>query len=437
MAGKSKGYEENVIDATLDDTGGIEIPVKLLEFCRKWHGKFRRVQCQFSPMDREDWKMVPGYWRVPHPANPSPEEIAVKAMELAGKHAEEHFYSDESEELRYRGYFIVVDVNGQERPKRCSLRAKMGADGSISFSDDEDIMQEKETLSLFREVMQDAREEKKQMMDFMLERERVYGSTVSGLGEEVQNIAGQIAALTSSLGEVAKAATGAITQASELYKASELRSAEIRKLELEAEQVKLEQESADRKFDGAMNLIGQAAPLLLAKLLKIEPEVMMAMMLGAQGGDMGGMMEQMKSLGAGGGGGGGEGEAEKSSGAEKSSSENLPALQWEVPDKPRGFDPGERSLDELDLREKLSMFFHNLSDDQERKTRTIVGGDVYDTIRIASNQDESSCTAAIQKLNAEIKSLQDTKKGKLAKELIDVLGKDMAMFFLGLTREVS
>jgi len=432
----AKRHADDYLDAITEDPEVDEdLPVKLLEFCRKWHGMVRRIQVKYASPDRDDWKMVNGHFQVPYPSNPSVESMAAKAMELVRRHAEEQMFDVEGA-VRYRAAFTVM-VKNQERLKHCNLRASMSPSGIVSVEDDDDgAQQERETIMLFREVMMEMREEKRQLMDHSLSAQDKYADSVAKLGEEVQNIAGQVAAITGALAGMAEAATTTVREAGELYRASEAKSAEMRRIELEAEQIRVEQESKDRKVEGAIELLKQAGPLILGKLLNIDPGVLMAMMMSAQGQDASAMMANMKALSESQGGGDGESEGEGNGEVSQESASKI-AVSWVIPPKPRGFDPEGRNLEDLDDREKLSLFFAQLSEDQERKTRSIVGGELYDFVRTAADRDAKMAETALRKMNDEIKALPDKDKGRYAAALVSVLGNDLAMYFLGLVRIMS
>lgn len=434
--GMAKRHADDYLDAITEDPEVDEdLPVKLLEFCRKWHGMVRRIQVKYASPDRDDWKMVNGHFQVPYPSNPSVESMAAKAMELVRRHAEEQMFDVEGA-VRYRAAFTVM-VKNQERLKHCNLRASMSPSGIVSVEDDDDgAQQERETIMLFREVMMEMREEKRQLMDHTLNAQDKYADSVAKLGEEVQNIAGQVAAITGALAGMAEAATTTVREAGELYRASEAKSAELRRIELEAEQIRVEQEAKDRKVEGALELLKQAGPLILGKLLNTDPAVLMAMMMSAQGQDASAMMANMKALsGAQEGGDGGDGDDEDGNAPEESASKI--AVSWVIPPKPRGFDPEGREITDLDARESLSLFFAQLSDDQERKTRGIVGEELYDFVRTAADRDVGMAETALRKLDDKIKGLPDKDKGRYAAALVNVLGSDLGMYFLGLIRMSS
>lgn len=431
---------EEYIDAFTDESLGHEIPARLLEFARKWHGTVKRIQVQYASQGKEDWKFTTGHFRVPYPTNPSPEKMAIKAMELASRHAEDRLYTGSEDELRYRAVFLVF-VNGKEVPKRCRIRASMDSEGTVSFDDDEDRVEEKESIMIFRDVMMEMREDKRELMAHVLASQDTYTNSVAKLGEEVQNIAGQVAAITQSLAGVAEAATAAITEAGQLYRASEAKSAELRRIELEAEQIRVEQEASERKFDGAMQLLKQSAPLILGKLLKTDPSVLMAMLMQAQGQDPAAMMANMKAMAetVDGDGGGDSDEEATTEGSEASKTTAVAVSPggWVVPPKPRGFDPSNRDFSDLDLRESLTLFFHQLDEEQERTTRRIVGAELYDFVRTAADRDDTMSRAALVKVHDAFQVLPSVEKGKVVRELMAALGESLAHYFLGLVKHVS
>lgn len=425
----SKRSSKDVIDVFSEDSVVSDVPARLHSFVTKWHGRIGMVRAQYAPKNQESWKFVPHYWRIERDMDqPNIDEICSKSIELVEQHALRSGMEGDVEGMRYRIVLYVRTDTGKELLKTCGLRVAYGDDGTAEFNDDVSEEKQNESVNFYRESMQDARDQTRQAQDFAMKLQGEYAKSVREMGEahvkllgEMQNMGSQISNIAQSIAAVTGASMQAITDASELYKASERKSTEIRKMEIEYEMAQLDNEASDRKFQASMDLVKQAAPLIMAQLLKVPPEAMQAMVAGASA----------KAMGMG---EGGEGvEAQQLEASSEQTTEI--AEMWVPPEKPP-FDAKGRGFDEFDTREKVACFIYQLSAEQEIKVRTIVGMDIYDEIRAGSARGVIATEKALRRFNDSVQALEENDRMKRANELVNVLGQQVAMFFLGIAQSV-
>ena len=213
----------------------------------------------------------------------------------------------------------------------------------------------------------------------------------------------------------------AITDASELYKASERKSTEIRKMEIDYEMAQLENAASDRRFDASMELVKSAAPLIIGQLLRVPPDVMQSMVSQASA--------QAMNL---------NGESVEQGAIEASPTTDIATQDspWVPGEKPR-FDAKGRGFEELDTRERLACFFWQLDARKEIEVRNIVGAELYDTLRSAAGTGVIATEKALRQFNESVKVLSDAEKAKHGQALISTLGQHEAMFFLGIAQSVD
>lgn len=427
----SKRSSKDVIDVFSEDSVVSDVPARLHSFVTKWHGRIGMVRAQYAPKAQESWKFVPHYWRIERDEDqPNIDEICSKSIELVEQHALRSGMEGDMEGLRYRIVLYVRTDTGKELLKTCGLRVAYGDDGTAEFNDDVTEEKQNESVNFYRESMQDARDQTRQAQDFAMKLQGEYAKSVKEMGEahvnllgEMQNMGAQISSIAQSIAAVTGASMQAITDASELYKASERKSTEIRKMEIEYEMAQLDNEASDRKFQASMDLVKQAAPLIMGQLLKVPPETMQAMVAGASA----------KAMGMGNGGG----EEVETPQLEASSEESTKVVAaWVPPEKPP-FDAKGRGFEDFDTREKVACFIYQLSAEQEVQVRTIVGMDIYDEIRGGASRGVIATEKALRRFNKSVQALEEADRMKRANELVNVLGQQVAMFFLGIAQSVA
>lgn len=423
-----KRTSKDVIDVFSEDTNATDIPAKLHSFICKWHGRIAMVRAQYAPKGKETWKFVNHYWRIEREdEQPSVDEICAKSIELVEQHALRAGMEIDVDGARYRVVIYVRTDTGKELLKTCGLRIAYGEDGSPEFDDDTSEEKQNESVNFYRESMQDARDQTRQAQEFAMKLQSEYANSIKVMGEAQTNLLNQMASvghqvsnIAQSIAAVSGASMQAITDASELYKASERKSTEIRKMEIDYEMAQLENAASDRRFDASMELVKNAAPLIIGQLLKVPPEVMQQMVSQASAQAMG------------------VNEAPEHAALEAPPDVSETEIQevWIPPEKPR-FDAKGREFEELDTRERLACFFWQLEAKQEVVVRNIVGAELYDDLRASADTGVIASEKALRKFNESVKALSDADKTKHAQSLVSALGQNEAMFFFGIAQSIA
>lgn len=386
------------------------------------------VRAQYAPKGKESWKFVPHYWRIGREEEqPSPDEICAKSIELVEQHALRAGMDVDVDGARYRVVVYIRTDTGKELLKTCGLRIAYGEDGSPEFDDDTSEEKQNENVNFYRESMQDSRDQARQAQEFSMKLQAEYANSIKVMGEaqtnllsQMGNMGAQVSSIAQSIAAVTGASMQAITDASELYKASERKSTEIRKMEIDYEMAQLDNAASDRRFDASMELVKSAAPLIIGQLLKVPPEVMQQMVSQASA----------QSIGM------TEGSDQAALEALPGTPEPEPQEVWMPPEKPR-FDSKGREFEELDTRERLACFFWQLEAKQEVIVRSIVGEDLYDDLRSSSGIGVIATEKALRRFNESIRSLSEADKTARAQSLVSVLGQHEAMFFLGIAQSIT
>ena len=422
-----KRTPKDVIDVFSEDANATDVPARLHSFICKWHGRIAMVRAQYAPKGKESWKFVPHYWRIEREEEqPSPDEICSKSIELVEQHALRAGMDVDVEGARYRVVVYIRTDTGKELLKTCGLRIAYGEDGSPEFDDDTSEEKQNENVNFYRESMQDSRDQARQAQEFSMKLQSEYANSIKVMGEaqtsllnEMGNMGAQISSIAQSIAAVTGASMQAITDASELYKASERKSTEIRKMEIDYEIAQLDNAASDRRFDASMEIVKTAAPLIVGQLLKVPPEVMQNMVsqAGAQAAGVNGAPEDVA--------------------IEAAQDTGVAVVETWIPGKKPKFDARGREFDEFDTREKLACFFWQLDAQKEVATRVIVGAELYDELRSACDIGVISTEKALRKFNESVRVLDDASKARHGQALIATLGQHESMFFLNIAQSVS
>jgi len=426
---------EDVFDTAFDDAdfdsgdgmmgdGMPTIPSKLFEVVSKLHDRIQSVRVRRFT-ESGSWKFVSGIFSCSGMDKPSVTRICKAVMELTERAIRSKSVSDSE---RFQAY-LLIGTNKGETPKTVQYVVSADDRGDLAYEDDVEHESNKSEVQLYRALMEDHREFSKDLQSAYLKDRSEFSEQVRDIAGTLANVVSQVASIAEGIAKVTNAAAASTTSVVQLYEAQNMRSAEVRKLELDAEIAREESASANQRTQMGFDLLKMAAPMIMAQVFKMSPEQAMGLFALMSSGP--GAMAGMKAL---------SGPVEPLSKEESNDStsteeKGLATISWDPPEKP-GFDP-KKPEDQWDLRDALAYFFVEIDREKEIRTRQIVGAPLYDRIREASARDEKRCKVALKAFLKAIEDLPQQQRPVLAANLVEVLGQELGMYFLGITQRAT
>jgi len=421
-----------------------ELPSKIMERIEEHHDTIidLRVEAR-GPGDRS-FKSASGKLIVDPDNRPSVDAMGQQLMKLAERHVKT---VDDPEDYIYRTGIRYEAPSGEVKWIRREFTVRI-VNGAPVFDDSVVDDREKTDLKLFRFFFEQQRSENDELRRFMMKREEEYTKRIDKLVDAVCRSANEIPGIAASVGEVAKASATTLHEAALLWKDSEQKSTETRRLELEAELARQDQASQQQKWDTAMQVGSVAIPMLISKAMGIPPEGAMMLMQMMQGANQGGAEGVMGALG----GMGGPQlqiapqaaprpmpgvpaprpvaapQQVKSPGPDPMTDDIPAGDDWTPPELPQlAFSGGtEKDPEPNGFDEHLLLWFHMLRPEQEQKVRALVGPEVYEPLRESAGQDNATAVRALRGLKRKIDTLDLPTKLTLTRQLLAVLGKHAA-----------
>lgn len=417
----------------------VELPSKIMERIEEHHETIMDLRIEAKGPNDKNYKSASGKLIVDPDRRPSPDAMGQQLMRLAERHAKRQ---ENPEDFAYRTAIRYVAPNGDTKWIRREFTVDI-VNGEPVFDDSVSADQERTDLKVFRFFFEQMKAENEELRRFIIDREKAYAERVDKLTDAVCRSAHEIPAIATSVGEVAKASATTLHEAAVLWKDSEKKSTDQRKLELEAELARSDAQQQQQKWDMAMQVGSIAIPILISKAMGIPPEGAMMLVQAMQGmaGSDGGLM------GAIGGMGGAPqpmpgmptpqavqapqqaAQAPQQAPAQAQPSPELTAdipdgSGWTPPELPQlafsgKADNGEPEPNGFD--EHLLLWFHMLTTEQEQQTRAIVGAEIYDEVRSAAGTDHATAVRALRKLKGKIDTLSMDVKMRLTRQLMVVL----------------
>lgn len=423
-----------------------ELPSKIMERIEEHHDTIidLRVEAR-GPGDR-NFKSASGKLVVDPDKRPSVDSMGQQLMKLAERHAKT--VDGDPEDYVYRTGIRYEAPSGDIKWIRREFTVKI-VNGAPVFDDSVVDDRERTDLKLFRFFFEQQRNENDELRRFIMKREEEYAKRIDKLVDAVCRSAHELPAIATSVGEVAKSSATTLHEASLLWKESEQKSTETRRLELEAELARADQAAQQQKWDTAVQLGSIAVPMIAAKAMGLPPEAAVMITQMMQGANQGGAEG---ALGALGGMVGQQPQPQPQQGMQAApmavpgvpaprpvaapakaagpkgpnpATDDIPAGDdWTPPDLPQlAFSGGtEQDPEPNGYDEHLLLWFHMLEKHQEQKVRALVGPDVYDAIRVSSGKDNPTAVRALRKLKRKIDTLDLPTKMTLTRQLLAVLG---------------
>ena len=394
----------------------ILIPPKLLELCQKHGSNTVYVKCQRKTPADKSWKGIPGRWTIPEDETPDPEKMALAILDLASR----HHRKNASPDTQYRGVCVVSASGGGQVERVSQFRADLNTSGELAWDDDDEWVEEKSELAVLREMVTRFEERDTRRDATYLKDRADLTSQFVAMTSAVTGLVGEIQGMATGMGEVVRESMFASKGVLEMHKDRDRGNVDIRKLDYE---YKLRQEeiladqadraSARETRAQALEQLKVFAPFILKQAFKLDDDTFRLVM---------GVMA--------GGGGGAAPLALRASPDEQAAGQ-----EWSPPAKPSP--PAEdREESEWGPREKLSVWFHQLTDEQERGTRRIVGPELYDLIRDSASQSDDQAKYALKRFMDEVGKLGSENKSALVTNLLNVLG-TWGPTFIGIAGEAT
>jgi len=378
------------------------IPPKLLELCQKHRDATSHVRCKYRDASGK-WALLPGRYTMDPDEPADPEKMALKILEIATRH---HRKPHTPGSTSYRGVCMVSAKGGGLVERQAAFSATLSMDGSLGWEDDEEWKEEKSENALLRELVTDMRAERESLAAMHLKDRQDMTSQVVDLTGAIRDMVHEIQGLAQGMGSLVSASTEASKGILAMWQDRDRGNVEIRKLDYEykLQQAQLDADQTDRADARqtraqALEQLKVFAPFILKQAFKLDDDTFRLVMAVMQGGGGGGAPLALQA----------------------SPDEQKAGKPWEPPAKPPAPED-DRDENDWGAREQLAVWFHQLTDEQERGTRRIVGPELYDLIRDSASQSDDQVQHALTRFMSEVNKLDTEHKSALITNLLNVLG---------------